>query len=846
MNIKRLISLAALFAAVVITAAGPAQAQWLGEWSYRRPVDISSSSGETLTDCQARVPLDSSFDFSKAEAGGSDIRFTSSDGSTRIPYWIEEWDAAGGTACLWVRLPELPTEGTTVYMYYGNPAAADNSSGEGTFVKYDGFEDYALGSGNPGEWDRYPGNPIITEGASGAWDDHGATFASVIWDEAAGEFRMYYHGFTMGGAHQIGLATAPSPEGPWTKYSGNPVLTPGPGSWDAHSVRVPMVWKEGSDYHMIYTGYSGSAYQIGYAYSSDGINWTKHASNPVFNDPTWCHDQTENWGVMKVGSEYLMWYSSFGTRQSGIAVSSDLVNWAPHQTDPIFATSGDPGDDRYSQYCPFSFKYGEYYYVLVPSYDNSWNYSKFYMYRSSSPYFPESDRHLVRIAHTVAQDGEWDDHDNDTPFVLTMDIERTQFYNDELWCYYASEGGADYWKEGLLIETDIASALSDAPLPGLFGNWSVDGDIAVVDDPVRQGERAVRQHDPSTGSSTQLSAGFTAMETGGVGAWMRRGSTSSGDYDIYLYGNGGSVLSCVAGLGRNGDFHYWNGSFQATGVNWAVDTWYLVNILFNAGADVYDFAVYGSDASEILRVEAVACGNTSFSMDRAMFYTSGGYVGDCWMDDFRIQQWSGAEPAATVGEEQTELVDVLCQEYSAWLAGSRIRIAWTLSSDLAASSIRIFRAASPGGMFEKIMNPSITREGLSYSFIDEAIEPGGSYRYRTEAATKEGSVVLLFETDAVATPSMPVTLFQNSPNPFNPVTTIRYYLPYRSSITLEVYDSTGRRVAALIDNKSESKGFHSMEWNGLDGRGNPVSSGLYFSRLKSDKTVKSGKMVLLR
>ena len=92
--------------------------------------------------------------------------------------------------------------------------------------------------------------------------------------------------------------------------------------------------------------------QVGYATSTDGISWTKHASNPVFNDPTWATGATENWGVMKVGSEYLMWYTNFGMRQSGIAVSTDLVNWTPHTTGPIFASSGIASDDRYSQFCP--------------------------------------------------------------------------------------------------------------------------------------------------------------------------------------------------------------------------------------------------------------------------------------------------------------------------------------------------------------------------------------------------------------------------------------------------------------------------------------------------------------
>jgi len=268
----------------------------------------------------------------------------------------------------------------------------------------------------------------------------------------------------------------------------------------------------------------------------------------------------------------------------------------------------------------------DYYYVLVPSYDSGANYSRNYLYRSSSPYFPESDRHLVRITRTVGPDGAWDDHDGDTPFVFTLDIERTNFYNNELWCYYSSEGGSDMWKEGLMIEHDIDAALADAPLPEETDfSWRIEGDVKVVDTPVHSGIKGVCQNDVSTSYTTHLKGSFEARETGRVSAWMRRESTSEGDYDLYIYG--GSSLACVAGLGRDGDFHYWDGSFHGTGVYWDIDTWYLVTIMFDAAENLYDFIVFDEDMTEIVKVEDIAFGNSISYIDRAMLYTSMGYVG---------------------------------------------------------------------------------------------------------------------------------------------------------------------------------------------------------------------------
>ena len=198
---------------VALLIAG-ASADWLYDWLYRRPVTVVSPCPGVEEEYQILVTLGAGFDFAKARGDAGDIRLTDADGTTLIPYWIEDWDVVGASGALWARIPAVSADDTLVYLYYGNAAAVSAADPDATFDVYDGFEDYTLGgppSGgavNPGEWARYPGNPLLEPGASGAWDDHGATFASVIYDSLAGEFRMYYHGFS-GGTHQIGLATSP-------------------------------------------------------------------------------------------------------------------------------------------------------------------------------------------------------------------------------------------------------------------------------------------------------------------------------------------------------------------------------------------------------------------------------------------------------------------------------------------------------------------------------------------------------------------------------------------------------------------------------------------------------------
>ena len=387
---------------------------------------------------------------------------------------------------------------------------------------------------------------------------------------------------------------------------------------------------------------------------------------------------------MKVGTEYLMWYRTWGIRQSGIAVSTDLINWTPYSPGPIFATNGIPSDDRYSQYCPLSFKYGAYYYVLVPSYSSVGDYSKYYLYRSSSPYFPESDRHLVRIAHTPQG---VDAKDNDTPFVLTLDIERSIFPNNELRVYYAADPGTGSWtwSECLLIEPDIAEALSDAPLPSA-GNltWTSAGTVAVVNSYVRSGAQAVRITDLSTSNSASLTGTFAQLSQGVVGAWMRRSSTNlDNDFDIYLYDVGG-FLNCVAGLGRDGYFHHWSGSFTSTGISYTLDTWYLITLAFDCNANNYDFVVYNESMQEVVRVNNVAFGNASNStaINRGMLYCGGSFLGNAFADDYRVYKWPGQDITSTVGEEIPNPLPVELSSFSASVIGSSVSLIWKTETEV--------------------------------------------------------------------------------------------------------------------------------------------------------------------
>ncbi len=66
----------------------------------------------------------------KARLDYADVRFTDSDGSTPLPFWMES------DGKFWVKVPSIPTTGTTIYAYYGNPSANDAQNATGTFETF--------------------------------------------------------------------------------------------------------------------------------------------------------------------------------------------------------------------------------------------------------------------------------------------------------------------------------------------------------------------------------------------------------------------------------------------------------------------------------------------------------------------------------------------------------------------------------------------------------------------------------------------------------------------------------------------------------------------------------------
>jgi hypothetical protein len=88
-------------------------------------------------------------------------------------------------------------------------------------------------------------------------------------------------------------------------------------------------------------------------------------------------------------------------------------------------------------------------------------------------------------------------------------------------------------------------------------------------------------------------------------------------------------------------------------------------------------------------------------------------------------------------------------------------------------------------------------------------------------------------------------LYNNFPNPFNPITTLRYDLQEDVLVNVTIYDMTGRIVKNLVSSQ-QTAGYKSIKWNATNDAGSPVSAGIYIYMIQAGEFRQVRKMVLLK
>ncbi len=123
-------------------------------------------------------------------------------------------------------------------------------------------------------------------------------------------------------------------------------------------------------------------------------------------------------------------------------------------------------------------------------------------------------------------------------------------------------------------------------------------------------------------------------------------------------------------------------------------------------------------------------------------------------------------------------------------------------------------------------------------------ERGTVFRIVSNKPNRPGDSLLVQVSEERLLPAS-FRLYPNYPNPFNSGTTFRIDLSRTVKVRLEIFNVLGQRVKVVADRVMEG-GIQRLHWDGRNGVGNALGSGLYFYRIKADDYVKTRKMILLR
>jgi predicted GH43/DUF377 family glycosyl hydrolase len=160
-------------------------------------------------------------------------------------------------------------------------------------------------------WKRMSAHPVLSPDQP--WEKAAVMCPDVIWDASAKIFRMWYSGGEQYEPDAIGYATS-SDGMTWIKHAGNPIFKSDPGAeWEKYKVTACQIVEDEGWHLMFYIGFRDVDHaQIGLARSKDGIsNWERHPANPIIRpDPGgWDYDACYKPYAIFDGQKWLLWYN---------------------------------------------------------------------------------------------------------------------------------------------------------------------------------------------------------------------------------------------------------------------------------------------------------------------------------------------------------------------------------------------------------------------------------------------------------------------------------------------------------------------------------------------------------
>ena len=267
---------------------------------------------------------------------------------------------------------------------------------------------------------------------------------------------------------------------------------------------------------------------------------------------------------------------------------------------------------------------------------------------------------------------------------------------------------------------------------------------------------------------------------------------------------------------------------------------------------------YGTSAGYIYRLDNSDKNDKAVSIKNNI--GGSGYISSISVDpydgDRLIVSYSSYETKSifyseNAGQSWTDVSGNLEENVSGYGAGPSVRSVYIYPLK---NGYRYFAGTSTGLYSTSTLNGTSTKwvlEGAETigNIVVDMIDGRPSDGYIAIATHGNGMYSARFNTNELSVNDTNIPekfeLAQNYPNPFNPSTRISFDLVEPGQATLIIYNLLGKRINILL-NRTMDAGHHRVEWNGLDMSGQPVSSGVYFYELRSEKYIARKKMILLR
>lgn len=231
-------------------------------------------------------------------------------------------------------------------------------------------------------------------------------------------------------------------------------------------------------------------------------------------------------------------------------------------------------------------------------------------------------------------------------------------------------------------------------------------------------------------------------------------------------------------------------------------------------------------------------------------------------DDHYIKVYataSGSSYSVKVENLNEATLPVVLSSFTGECNNGLVGLKWVTQSETDLSGYNVLRnesnsLASALQVNQGIISATNTSTIQQYTYEDQEVETNQFYYYWLESVNRDGSMdhygpVTVSTTNPGGNDTPDIGIITGIepayPNPFSDATNLKFRLSSDMNVRLDIYNLKGEKIRTVYSGDL-LKGNHSYRWDGKNDKGNPISSGLYLSRLTTPTGVFYSKLNLLK